>query len=790
MGSEILWFGEVRRGDTARVGGKNASLGEMVASLGEAGVVVPDGFATTAECYRRFLRHNELEERLEEVLGALHREELSLGEAGSQLRELVLSGEFPEDTKESILGAYRELSDRYGEGEVDVAVRSSATAEDLPEASFAGQQESFLNVKGEEELLQTCRRCFASLFTDRAISYREQKGFDHMSVALSVGVQKMVRSDLSCAGVAFTLDPETGFPDVVVINGAWGLGELVVQGTVSPDEFEVYVPLLREGKRPVISRKRGGKSEKMVYGGDGAATEVVETSREEQDRWVLTDEEVVRLAGWCAAIEEHYGCPMDIEWAKDGESVELFVVQARPETVESRKAAGQLTTYRLEETSEVLVSGTSIGTAIAAGKACLLESPEEAERFEYGAILVTRVTHPDWVPVMKRAAGIVTELGGRTSHAAIVSRELGVPAVVGARGAMDAVKEGQGITLSCAGGDQGKVFDGELSFRREEMDLSELPEVKTPVMANMANPAAAFQWWRLPMAGVGLARMEFIIEHLIKVHPMAVASPSAVSEEVREEIEALTRGYSDGREYFVDRLSRGIARIAAAFYPRPVVVRTSDFKTNEYARLLGGEEFEPKEENPMLGFRGASRYDSDLYREGFALECAALKRVREEMGFSNVIVMLPFVRTLGEADGALAVMARNGLKRGEEGLKVYMMCEIPSNVVLAAEFAERFDGFSIGSNDLTQLVLGIDRDSSLLSASFDERDPAVERTIEGFIEAAHRAGRPVGICGQAPGDHPETAAFLVRCGIDSLSINPDGYAQVVAAVSQAEKSPS
>ncbi|HSL37013.1 MAG TPA: phosphoenolpyruvate synthase, partial [Arthrobacter sp.] len=631
---------------------------------------------------------------------------------------------------------YRELGGRAGLDRLSVAVRSSATAEDLPDASFAGQQETFLNIAGERELLDACRRCYASLFTDRAISYREVKGFDHLDVALSIGVQRMVRSDVGASGVMFSIDTDSGFPRVAVVSAAWGLGETVVQGTINPDKYLVFKPLLAEPEfAPIIEKTLGSKARKMVYSRGGhARTKMVDTSEAERRAFVLADAEILALARWAVSVEEHYARPMDMEWARDGVTGELFMVQARPETVQSQKTGSRFTLHHLVETGTVLARGAAIGDSIAQGTACVIRSAADIENFRDGAILVTEMTDPDWVPIMKRAAGIVTDHGGPTSHAAIVSRELGVPAVVGTGNATTVLAEGLAVTISCAEGDEGRVYRGSLAFETEEVDLGELPETHTKVMVNIASPAAAFQWWRLPADGVGLARMEFIISSLIRVHPMALVHPERVTDPGEaEQIRALTSGYTDPKDYFVDALALGIAKIAAPYHPRPVIVRLSDFKTNEYAHLIGGSAFEEPEENPMLGFRGASRYYDERYREGFALECVALKRVRERLGFANVIVMIPFCRTPQEADRVLAVMAENGLVRGEDGLQVYMMCEIPSNVVLAEKFATRFDGFSIGSNDLTQLVLGVDRDSAHLASLFDERDEAVMAMISEAI---------------------------------------------------------
>jgi pyruvate, water dikinase len=784
----VIRFDDVRRADVGQVGGKNSSLGEMVQTLEPKGIRVPPGFATTAEAYWRFIEANELKDPITDLLADLDRGEITLAEAGRDIRETVLKGRWPADTAEAIATAYRELCERTGKADVDVAVRSSATAEDLPDASFAGQQETYLNIRGEKALLAACKRCVASLFTDRAISYRIAKGFDHMKVALSVGVQQMVRSDVGGSGVMFSIDTETGFKDVVVIDAAWGLGENVVQGALDPDEYQVFKPLLdQDAAVPIIARKRGEKAIKMIYASGDSPTRNVPTSKAERAAFVLDDAEILQLARWAVAIEEHYGCPMDMEWAKDGETGEMFIVQARPETVQSQRGADALKTYRLDNKGKELTTGLAIGDAVATGQVCLIESARDIDRFVDGAILVTGTTDPDWVPIMKRASAIVTDHGGRTSHAAIVSRELGLPAIVGTGNATRVLHSEQEITVSCAEGDQGFIYEGTAEFSVETIDLTRLPETRTSIMLNLANPAAALRWWQLPADGVGLARMEFVVSNHIRVHPMALVHYDRLKDEAaRAEIAELTADYEDKTEFFVDRLARGLSRIAAAVWPKPAIVRMSDFKTNEYAGLVGGAEFEPDEENPMIGFRGASRYYSPRYREGFALECRAIRRLREEMGFSNVVVMIPFCRSVAEADRVLEVMAENGLKRGENALEIYVMCEIPSNVVLAAEFAKRFDGFSIGSNDLTQLVLGVDRDSGELAELFDERDPAVKWMIASVIEAAGKAGAKIGLCGQAPSDHPEFAAFLVECGIDSISVSPDSFVAVKREVAKAE----
>jgi pyruvate,water dikinase len=787
--SYIRWFEDVGTGDVASVGGKNASLGEMVRSLGPYGIKVPPGFAITADSYGYFISANKLQRLIESQLASLRAGEASDVEVGPAIRSAIEGSEWPDDLAEAICHAYRDLSRRLGVDEVDVAVRSSATAEDLPEASFAGQQASFLNICGEAALLDACRRCFASLFTDRAISYREAKGFDHLKVALSIGVQQMVRSDLAGAGVVFSIDTETGFDRVVLINAAWGLGENVVQGTVDPDEYQVFKPLLSDAAlTPIVHKYCGSKALKMICTQPGEEPiRNIETTPAERSAYLLTDAEVLQLARQACAIERHYGGPMDIEWAKDGRSGELFIVQARPETVQSRRQPGLQRTYKIKQKGRKLTSGLSVGGAVASGQVCIIHDPKNLDRFVPGGVLVTTTTNPDWVPIMKRAAAIVTDRGGRTSHAAIVSRELGVPAVIGTGNATKVLQQEQYVTVSCAEGDEGFVYDGVAEVVTEDIDVTAVPSTRTKIMLNLANPAAAFRWWRLPADGVGLARMEFVITHQVKVHPMALANFDALTDEKAViAISELTRGYQQKVDYFVDRLSLGLARIAAVFYPKPVIVRMSDFKTNEYASLIGGAEFEPKEENPMLGFRGASRYYAPQYRDGFALECRAIRRLREEVGFTNVLVMVPFCRSPEEADRVLEVMGENGLRRGENGLEIYVMCEIPSNVILADAFAQRFDGFSIGSNDLTQLTLGVDRDSELLASLFDEQNEAVKWMIRRLIEWAHREDAKVGLCGQAPSNHPKFAKFLVECGIDSISVVPDSFIAVKTHVAEAE----
>ncbi len=791
----ILWFREIGLADVPRVGGKNASLGEMIRELGPQGVRIPDGFATSAEAYREFLAQSSLEGRVRELLSGLDPRDVgTLANRGGQIRELLLQHPLPEALNAELSAAYRRLGEEYGENP-DVAVRSSATAEDLPEASFAGQQETFLNIRGEAALLEACKKCFASLFTNRAIAYRAERGYDHLQVALSVGVQKMVRSDLGSSGVMFTLDTESGFRDVVLINGAYGLGENVVQGVVDPDEFLVFKPTLREGYRPILQRRLGSKEIRMVYNARGGSKETrnVPVPPAERRRFCVDDEEILQLARWGLLVEAHYSAkagqdrPMDLEWAKDGQSGELFILQARPETVHGTKAGRAWKSYRLLEKAEPLVVGKAVGAKIGQGPARVLREAREMAEFRDGEVLVAPMTDPDWVPLMKKAAAVVTERGGRTCHAAIVSRELGLPAIVGADGATAKLAAGQEITVSCAEGEVGKVYPGLLRYETEEVSLEKMPRPRTKVLLNVGEPDRAFEHSFLPNDGVGLARMEFIINDAVKVHPMALRRyPHLRDPEALRQIEALTEGYADKGEYFVQKLAEGVGKIAAAFYPKEVIVRTSDFKTNEYAELIGGREFEPAEENPMLGFRGASRYYHERYREAFALECAALKRVREAMGLKNLKVMIPFCRTVEEARKVLAEMEANGLKRGTGGLEVYVMCEIPANVLLAGEFAKYFDGFSIGSNDLTQLTLGLDRDSEIVSGLFDERNEAVKEIVRMAIRGAKDAGVKIGICGQAPSDYPEFAEFLVGEGIDSISLNPDTVVKTTEKILAAE----
>ncbi len=784
----IEWFEDLRRADVAQVGGKNASLGEMVHALAPRGISIPPGFATTADAYWQFIDANSLREEIGDLLGDWKDGRLALAEAGDAIRRLIVQGDWPADLAASLMDSYTELGKRAGTTNIAVAVRSSATAEDLPDASFAGQQETFLNIEGTADLLLACKRCYASLFTDRAISYRDAKGFDHQKVALSIGVQQMVRSDLGGSGVMFSIDTETGFDKVVLINAAWGLGENVVQGAVDPDEYQVFKTLLhRTGVTPIIEKRLGGKAIKMIYARGAPPTRNVPTSKNERARYVLSDREILDLARWAVIIEEHYGCPMDMEWARDGLTGEMFIVQARPETVQSRRDAAMLRTYEVAGAGPKVVTGIAIGEAVVTGQVCLIESARDLDRFIDGSILVTSTTDPDWVPIMKRARAIVTDHGGRTSHAAIVSRELGLPAIVGTGNATELMHTGQDVTVSCAEGDEGFVYEGTAQVSERQLDIAGVPQTATKVMLNMGNPAAAFRWWRLPSDGIGLARMEFVIANAIRVHPMALVEFDTLKDEtVRTQIAEITTGYADKTEYFVDQLSRGLARIAASVYPRPVIVRMSDFKTNEYASLIGGASFEPKEENPMIGFRGASRYYSDAYRAGFALECRAIDRLRRQIGLDNVVVMVPFCRSTDEARKVLEIMAEHGLVRGAAGLQIYMMCEIPSNVILASQFAQHFDGFSIGSNDLTQLTLGVDRDSGELAHLFDEQDAAVKWMIQHVIAEARSAGTKIGLCGQAPSDHPAFASFLVDCGIDSISVTPDSFVAVKNHVAAAE----
>ncbi len=771
----IIWFDDLTRQDLALVGGKNASLGEMTGLAKTINAGISPGFAINAHLFRAFIRRNNLITTIQTCMDEYRAGTQTLAASGQWIRQQILAGTFTQAEKDDIAAAYRTLCERAGQ--VDVAVRSSATAEDLPEASFAGQHESYLNISGEAAVLDAVHRCYASLYTDRAIVYRQENGFSDADVALSVGIQAMVRADLGAAGVMFTLDTGSGFNQVIELSATWGLGETVVQGAVVADQYLVDKRFLDSAATaslvPIISKTPGSKLVKMIYG-DAGNTHIVDTSAQERSQTVLADHEILTLARWGLEIERHYGCAMDIEWAKDGNNQRLYILQARPETVEASRDSGFLFHYAMDQSTEPLLIGASVGNAIASGKAVYIDNPGDADEFPEGSILVTHRTDPDWLPLMRKAAAIVTDTGGTTSHAAIVSRELRVPAIVGAGNATTLIKSGDMITVDCSSGHQGMVYPGALDFVQEKIDLSDLPVTNTRLMINAAIPDAIMGWWALPVRGVGLARLEFIISSIIKVHPMALLYPERVTQtDIREQIMALSAAYSSPADYFVEQLRESVSKIAAVFYPEPVIVRMSDFKSNEYRLLLGGDAFELEEENPMLGLRGASRYYHPSYREGFLLECQAIERARRLNGYANIIVMIPFCRTPEEADKVLEVMAEAGLVRGQDGLKVYVMCEIPSNVLRVDEFAQRFDGFSIGSNDLTQLVLGIDRDSAELKSMFDARDPAVKKMISMVIEGAHRAGRVVGICGQAPSDHPDFAAFLIESGIDSISLNPD-----------------
>ncbi|HWP48159.1 MAG TPA: phosphoenolpyruvate synthase [Candidatus Limnocylindrales bacterium] len=792
----IRFFREISLSDIPLVGGKNASLGEMYRELTPKGVLVPNGFAITADAYRYILDSAKAWNQLRNILESLDPKNIQdLAHRGKQARDIIYGAGLPEDLRDEILTAYHRLQEEY-DPEMTVAVRSSATAEDLPTASFAGQHETYLHIKGDAVLLDACRRCFASLFTNRAIHYRINHGFDHFKVALSIGIMKMVRSDLAASGVMFSLDTESGFRDVVFITGAYGLGENVVQGALDPDEWYVHKPTFKKGYRAVLRRNLGEKQIKMIYaeGGTREATRNIPTPRADRERFCINDEEVLTLADYAIQVEQHYSTkaghemPMDMEWAKDGLDGKLYLVQARPETVASQKKGHILEEYELKSRGPVLVTGRSVGTKIATGIAHVISNVSHLREFKEGEVLVADTTTPDWGPVMKKASAIVTNRGGRTCHAAIVARELGIPAVVGAGGATERIKSGSTVTVSCAEGDIGKVYEGSLPFEVHRIDLSQLRRPVTKIMINIGNPETAFETSFLPNDGVGLARMEFIISEYIKAHPMALLYPEKVEDpKERAELEALTRHHTKPADFFVEKLSEGVGTIAAAFYPKPVIVRMSDFKTNEYARLLGGKYFEPVEANPMLGFRGASRYAHPAYAEGFALECAAMRRVREEMGLTNVKLMIPFCRRVEEGEKVLQAMAGYGLRQGENGLEIYVMCEIPNNVIQIDAFSRIFDGFSIGSNDLTQLVLGVDRDSEIVAFDFDERDPGVKEMIRQTVEGAHRNHRHSGICGQAPSDYPEMAEYLVRLGIDSISLNPDSVLKTTLNVLKLEE---
>ncbi|TDX01362.1 phosphoenolpyruvate synthase [Dinghuibacter silviterrae] len=798
----IILLEKVGIGDIDLVGGKNASLGEMLQNLSKLGIRIPKGFVITVHAYNEFIKANKLEVKIRELIGAIDYKSVeSLRRSGLEVRSLMRNARFPVKLGEEIVEAYYALSDTYGQLNTDVAVRSSATAEDLPDASFAGQQETYLNVRGPEDLIDAVRNCFASLFTDRAISYRHSFKFDHFAVGLSIGVQKMVRSDLGASGVAFSLDTESGFKDVVVINASYGLGELVVQGAISPDEYIVHKPTMAAGFPSLIEKRMGVKDKMMVYGDTAdERVKVIPTDKGFQSRFCLKDSTALLLAQWVVQIEEYYSglrntwTPMDVEWAIDGLTKELFIVQARPETIHSRKDAGKVTEYSINDpqrTEKILTKGIAVGDKIASGNVNILYSLDkrviEGHEFHDGDVLVTDMTDPDWEPVMKRASAIVTNKGGRTCHAAIVAREMGVPAIVGCGNATDVLSNGQTVTISCAEGGDGFVYAGEIDYLRKEYDLDDLPSIRTPLMLNVASPSMSFQFAQLPHKGVGLAREEFIINNYIQVHPLALLQHEKIGDaELSRIIRGKIVGFDNETDFFINKLAYGIARIAASFYPYKVIVRFSDFKSNEYYNLLGGKYFEPKEENPMIGWRGASRYYSGEYKEAFGLECRAIKKVREEMGLSNVIVMIPFCRTIGELLKVKETMAEYGLQQGDQGLELYLMAEIPSNILMAEEFADHIDGFSIGSNDLTQLTLGLDRDSSLVADIYDERDPAVKRLITHLIQTAKRKGVKVGICGQGPSDHPDFARFLVELGIDSISVTPDSVMKTIHAIAAVE----
>ncbi|MBN1544842.1 phosphoenolpyruvate synthase [Candidatus Woesearchaeota archaeon] len=791
----ILWFDQLGIEDVPLTGGKNASLGEMYRNLTSKGVQVPNGFAVTATAYNHLVDIMGIKDKIRTILKDLNTSDMkNLADRGEKVRHVFLNTEFPPELSAKIVEAYANLCKQYGEN-TDVAVRSSATAEDLPDASFAGQQETFLNIRGPEQLLDACRKCFASLFTNRAISYRVDKGFDHFKIALSIGVQKMVRSDMACSGVMFSIDTESGFKDVVFVTSAYGLGENVVQGAVNPDEFYVFKPTLKAGFRPIIHKEVGEKAIKMIYTHNGIKqTKNIPVAEEERRVFALNDEEVLTLAKWACIIEDHYSAkagyfkPMDMEWAKDGHTGQLFIVQARPETVQSRKDKTTLEEYHLKEKGKVLITGKSVGERIGAGEANVIKNVHNIADFKKGQVLITDMTDPDWEPIMKIASAIVTNRGGRTCHAAIISRELGIPCVVGTGSGTEAIKPGQKVTVDCAQGDEGYVYEGILKFELIKMDLKTLPETKTKIMMNVGNPEEAFEFSFLPNKGVGLAREEFIINSYIKVHPNALLHFDKVKDPAtRKQIEQLTFGYKSKVDFYVDKLAQGIARIAAAFYPKDVILRFSDFKSNEYANLIGGKDFEPIEDNPMIGFRGASRYYAEAFKEAFGLECKAVLRVRNEMGLTNLQVMVPFCRTIKEAKSVLAEMEKNGLRKSENGLKVICMCEIPANVILAEEFLDIYDGFSIGSNDLTQLTLGLDRDSELVASIYDERNEAVKKLIRNVIDVANRKGKYIGICGQAPSDYPDFAQFLVEAGIHSMSLNPDTVVKTTIKIAEKEK---
>ncbi len=791
--SLILWFDQITIQDVPLVGGKTASLGEMFQKLGPKEVNIPWGFAITAYAYRYFLNETRIEEDIKKALGGLNTSDMgNLIERGHKVRSVIMKTGFPPKLAEYILEGYKEMEKKYGEG-VDVAVRSSATAEDLPDASFAGQQETYLNIRGEKALLNACKRGFASLFTNRAISYRQDKGFAQFDVSLSIAVQKMVRSDKASSGVIFSIDTETGFRDAILITGAHGLGENVVKGAVNPDEFYVFKTTLKQGKRPILEKRLGGKHIKMIYTDDPEEPiKNVNTTQKERESFIITDDEILKLARWTCIIEDHYRRPMDIEWAKDGETGELFILQARPETVHSLGKDKSIETYYLKETGEVLLTGTAVGNKIGSGKTRIIEKSENIGKFKKNEVLVTPMTDPDWEPIMKMASAIVTDKGGRTCHAAIISRELGIPCIIGTENATTTLSTGQDITISCAQGETGVVYEGLLNFHIERLDLEKIPQTKTKIMMNVGMPEKAFKNAQLPNDGVGLARLEFIISSHIGIHPLALFHHKELSQDpkrkhIAQQIDQKTSAYEGGKQdFFIERLAMGVGRIAAAFYPRDVIVRLSDFKTNEYADLLGGYLYEPRENNPMIGWRGASRYYDKKFKQAFGLECKALLKARNEMGLNNIKLMVPFCRTPEEGEKVIKILEEFGLVRGENGLEIYVMCEIPSNIISAERFADIFDGFSIGSNDLTQLTLGLDRDSDLVAHIFDERNEAVKSLIKRVIEVAKSRGKKIGICGQGPSDFPDFAAFLVECGIDSISLIPDSVTKTRLIVAEKE----
>ncbi|MDP6600392.1 MAG: phosphoenolpyruvate synthase [Candidatus Woesearchaeota archaeon] len=791
----ILWFRDLTINDVPLVGGKNASLGEMYRTLTKKGVNIPNGFAVTAYAYKYFLKKAKIQNKIRQILSDLDTHNIrNLAEKGRNVRKTILEAELPEELKDAIAKAYKNLCKRYGRN-ADVAVRSSATAEDLPGASFAGQQETYLNIKGEKSLLEACKKCFASLFTNRAISYRTDRGFDHFNVSLSIGVQKMVRSDLASSGVMFSIDTETGFKDAVLIEGAYGLGENVVQGNVNPDQFYVFKPTLKKGFKPIISKKLGSKNIKMIYHKTGkATTKNIKVQENYKIKFCLNNDEILKLAKWAIAIEDHYSKkakkfkPMDMEWAKDGRTKQLFIVQARPETVQSQKDMNVLEDYTLKEKGKVIATGLSVGTKIASGKAHVIKNVSDIKSFKPGHILVTEKTDPDWEPIMKVASAIVTNRGGRTAHAAIVARELGIPAIVGTSNGTELIKTGTDITINCAEGEVGKIYKNILKFNINKINLKKIRKPKTKIMMNVGNPDQAFEFSFIPNDGVGLAREEFIISSYIKIHPLALLHYDKLKDKkAKNIIRKSTQAYENKVDCFIEKLAEGVAMIGAAFYPKDVIVRMSDFKSNEYANLVGGSEFEPKEDNPMLGWRGASRYYTGNYRKAFGLECMAMKKARDEMGLTNIKLMIPFCRTVEEGKLVIKEMRKYGLIQGKNKLQIYMMCEIPSNVILADDFAKIFDGFSIGSNDLTQLILGLDRDSEIISRLYDERNPAVKDRIADVIKKARKNKIKIGICGQGPSDHADFAQFLVKCGIDSISLNPDTVLKTTIAIVNEEK---